>query len=63
MVGLTCPVCGLQLDGEQVEVLKLDDMPDAADVAAGVAERDGTSMSMNDIESWRGVLFIPGGRP
>lgn len=36
--GLWCPVCELQLDGEQLEALDLEDMPDVSDVMEADAE-------------------------
>lgn len=32
--GLRCPVCGLDLDGDELEALELADLPDVADLAA-----------------------------
>jgi hypothetical protein len=32
--GLSCPVCGLEMDGEELEALDLPDVPDPSDAAA-----------------------------
>ncbi|MFC7876882.1 hypothetical protein [Isoptericola sp. NPDC057391] len=32
--GLSCPVCGLELDGEELEAIDLPDLPDPGDAAA-----------------------------
>lgn len=42
--GLACPVCGLELDGEELEALDLDDVPDPTEAAEAMSE---------DVDDWR----------
>lgn len=47
--GLHCPVCALELDGEQLKALRLADMPDVNEVAANEQEGQHDGFDYSDL--------------